>query len=261
MPALLLLALLSGPAFVSDEPRPPSITVKDGSTIVTGPKGTALYTYDGVDRGDTCSLSPCRDTWPMFEAAATDKAVGEWSVYSAAGGAHRIWLYKGKPVYTYVSDVAGKAASGDGLGGDWHALHYVGPTPRLAVPPAAKVTKVGSSFILTDYRGYALYTFARDGRIPACKSECLEVWQPLLAPAVAKTVGQWSAVERPDSVRQWAYRGRLVYTFSQDTAPLQANGAGLGGLWKTIPVTEGDAADTRTAMGHVAVPRASKKRG
>lgn len=241
MAGLLLLAVMAGPAFLADEPRPPIVSVQDGSTLVTGPKGTALYTYDGVDRGDSCTLSPCRDTWPMLLAAPTDKAVGEWSIYSAEGGSRRVWLYKGKPVFTYVGDTDAKAAKGDGVGADWHALQYVGPRPRVTVPPAAKVSKVASSFILTDYRGYALYTFARDGRTPACKGECLEMWQPLLAPMLAKMTGQWTAVQRPDSIRQWAYRGRLVYTFSQDTAPLQINGDKLGGVWRIIPVSARDA--------------------
>jgi predicted lipoprotein with Yx(FWY)xxD motif len=111
------------------------------------------------------------------------------------------------------------------------------------VPSSVQISKVGKAFFLTDFRGQMLYTFARDGKTAACKAECMEVWPPLLAPALAGPVGEWTTVDRADGVRQWAYRGRLVYTFSEDTVALEAKGADAGGVWKTIPVTQRDAVD------------------
>lgn len=242
MSAVALFLLVAGPVYLSDDPRPPTISVDPDGTLVTGPKGTALYTYDGVERGDYCINSPCRDQWPMLRADKTDKSAGSWSpVFNAQiAGDAGVWFYKGKPIYTYTGDVDGKKAKGDGLAGDWHALRYVGPTPRLALPPSVKVLKIDKAFILTDHRGNTLYTFARDKKTAACRSECLEVWPPLLAPMMAVPVGDWTVVERPDDVRQWAYRGKLVYTFSQDTEPAQTNGADRTGIWKTITVTSKD---------------------
>lgn len=243
-----LLLLAAGPVYLSDEPRPPAITVDVKSTLVTGPDGKPLYTYDGVERGDYCINTPCREQWPMLRANKSDKAAGSWSpVFSdqIAGGAG-IWFYKGKPVYTYAPDSGGRKAKGDGIAGDWHALQYIGPAPRVALPPSVRVLKVDKTFILTDHRGNTLYTFARDAKAAACKGECLEVWPPLLAPMMALPVGDWTVVERADDVRQWAYHGKLVYTFSEDTEPSQTNGADEAGLWKTITVTNKDAAKSAT---------------
>lgn len=247
----LLLLLLAGQMFLSDEPRPAAVQVGAGADgdLVIGPGGTPLYTYDGVDRGDYCNHSPCRESWPILTAPDDAKPVGAWSVIASAQGAKKVWLYKGTPVYSYAADKGARAATGDGLGGQWHAIRYVGPTPAVPVPASVKVSKVGSAFFLTDYRGQMLYTFARDGKSPACKAECMEVWPPVLAPALARPIGDWTTVDRPDGVRQWAFRGRLVYTFSEDNVALEAKGTDAGGIWKTIAVTERDAAPTGKTGG------------
>ena len=45
---------------------------------------------------------------------------GDWSVVKRDDGSSQ-WAYKGKPVYTYAKDTAGKA-TGDGVGGVWHLV-------------------------------------------------------------------------------------------------------------------------------------------
>ena len=36
---------------------------------------------------------------------------------------------------------------------------------------------------------------------------------------------------RDDGVRQWAYKGKPLYTWSKDTKPGDASGDGVGGSW------------------------------
>ena len=44
-------------------------------------------------------------------------------------------------------------------------------------------------------------------------------WQPILAPAGARTLGDWTPIARKDG-RQWAYKGRPVYIYADAlTAP------------------------------------------
>jgi predicted lipoprotein with Yx(FWY)xxD motif len=58
-------------------------------------------------------------------------------------------------------------------------------------------------------------------------------WQPVVAPDLAHPIGQWSIIARSDGIRQWALRGRPLYTFAQDRTPGDANGVGLSKDWGT----------------------------
>jgi predicted lipoprotein with Yx(FWY)xxD motif len=90
-------------------------------------------------------------------------------------------------------------------------------------PPVA-VRKIGPRSVLTDSRGMTLYVFDKDevrGQ-SACNAHCAVAWPPLLASADAKASGKWSLVTREDGGKQWAYKGKPLYTFYGD---------GVGGRW------------------------------
>lgn len=242
---VIMAASLAGAVTVHDAPHPAAVTVGAGAEgkFLTTSTGAVLYTYDGDADGNPCA-NECLKSWPPFAALPGVKPIGAWTPYSRSGVIQ--WIYKKDPgylpVYTYIGDRKPNVAKGDGAGGVWHAMRYSGPTPHVLVPPVAAVNALGSSFILTDNNGYTLYAFSRDGQTPACRAECLEVWPPLLAANIARPIGEWTPVERADGLRQWAFRGRLVYTFSDDLAPGDSKGTGLGGAWKAIAVTQRDAA-------------------
>lgn len=242
-----LLMLAAGTVYVSDTRQPQGITAGKGEdgTLLAGPAGTPLYTFDGNTGFDKDCQAECLQAWPPLIAPADAMPVGDWAPRRRADGIVQ-WAYKGSLIYAYAADKGADRATGDGLGGRWHALRFVGSVPQVPVPAAARVAKAGAQFRLADHRGFTLYAFARDGRTPACRAECLEVWPPLLAPALAKPIGNWAPVDRPDGIRQWAYRGRLVYGFSQDQLPGEAQGDGAGSAWKTIEVTARDAQGVAT---------------
>lgn len=244
MAVIILLLLAAGTVHVSDDAAPHGITlgVGEGGTLLSGPAGTPLYTFDGNTGFDKDCQDECLVAWPPVLAKPDDAPVGEWAPRRRADGILQ-WAYRGNLVYGYAADRGMARATGDGLGGRWHALRFAGVTPKVPVPASAQVAKVGAQFRLTDHRGFTLYTFARDGAAPACRQQCLEIWHPLRAPALAQPIGKWTAVDRPDGIRQWAFRGRLVYAFSDDQLPGEARGAGAGGLWKTIEITARDAAE------------------
>jgi predicted lipoprotein with Yx(FWY)xxD motif len=86
----------------------------------------------------------------------------------------------------------------------------------------AKMTADG----LTDSAGKPLYTFARDmtpGK-SACNGPCASAWPPFMAGGDAKDMGDWSVVARDDGAKQWAYKGKPLYTFAKDTAGQPATG-------------------------------------
>lgn len=243
MALLVSLLLAAGTVYVTDEARPAGVTlgVGEGGTLLSGPAGTPLYTFDGNTGFDKDCQEQCLVAWPPLLAKADDKPAGDWAPRRRADGIVQ-WAYKGSLVYGYAADNGAARAAGDGAGGRWHALRFVGPAPKVPVPASAQVAKAGARFRLADHRGFTLYSFARDGVSPACQAECLEVWPPLLAPALAQPIGKWTPVDRPDGIRQWAFGGRLVYGFSDDQLPGEARGEGAGGVWRTIEVTARDAA-------------------
>ncbi|MEP7244984.1 MAG: hypothetical protein ABI885_15065, partial [Gammaproteobacteria bacterium] len=62
---------------------------------------------------------------------------------------------------------------------------------------------------------------------------CAMTWPPVTAPSTASTVGHWKAIERTDKSRQWAYKGKPVYTYARDR-PGQITGDGVDGLWHVV---------------------------
>lgn len=76
-----------------------------------------------------------------------------------------------------------------------------------------------------DAHGMTLYTYAKDPpHASACLGECAAASPPLLASPHAKAYGDWSLIRRPDGSRQWAYRGRPLYTYSKDLDPGSVGG-------------------------------------
>lgn len=101
---------------------------------------------------------------------------------------------------------------------------------------AAQVNVKGKSeLVLTDARGFTLYTFKPDTATKsACTGPCAKVWPPLLTSKEGQTtydhIGTLSAVQDANGIQVQA-DSHFLYTFSKDTAPGQANGEGVAGKW------------------------------
>jgi predicted lipoprotein with Yx(FWY)xxD motif len=82
-------------------------------------------------------------------------------------------------------------------------------------------------------KGKTLYTFDKDaGGKSMCNGPCAENWPPLAAAADAKPTADMTVVVRDDGKKMWAYKGKPLYTFKQDTAPGEIKGDGfLNGAW------------------------------
>ena len=80
-----------------------------------------------------------------------------------------------------------------------------------------------------------LYVFDRDavgsGK-SVCNGGCATNWPPLMAPAGAKPIGDWSVITRDDGATQWAYKGRPLYFWAKDSRPGDATGEGVGNVWR-----------------------------
>ena len=86
--------------------------------------------------------------------------------------------------------------------------------------------------VLADAKGMTLYTFDRDAQGKSnCNGNCANNWPPLMAEGGAMSMGDWTVVTRDDGSKQWAYKGKAVYTYAKDTKPGDTTGDGVGNVW------------------------------
>ncbi len=85
---------------------------------------------------------------------------------------------------------------------------------------------------LVDGKGMTLYIFAKDtdGK-SACNGGCAANWPPLAAADADKTSGDYSILTRDDGAKQWAYKGKPLYTWAKDMKPGDITGDGFNGAW------------------------------
>ncbi len=88
--------------------------------------------------------------------------------------------------------------------------------------------------LLTDSQGMTLYVFDKDtagsGK-SVCNGPCANNWPPLAATEGDKAAGDWSVIVRDDGRRQWAYKGKPVYTWIKDQKPGDTRGDGFNTVW------------------------------
>ena len=99
-----------------------------------------------------------------------------------------------------------------------------------AMPASTADTSKGKA--LVDAKGMTLYSFDKDadGK-SACNGPCAANWPAFKATDAAAPAG-WSAITREDGTKQWAYKGKPLYTFAKDTGPADVKGDGfLNGAW------------------------------
>jgi predicted lipoprotein with Yx(FWY)xxD motif len=97
----------------------------------------------------------------------------------------------------------------------------------------AKIADTANGKTLVDADGMTLYTFDRDttpGK-SACSGKCATNWPPFTAAADAKTTGDWSIIVRADGSKQWAYKGKPLYTWMDDQKPGDIDGDGRNNVW------------------------------
>ncbi|HZS65457.1 MAG TPA: hypothetical protein VFA53_13315 [Xanthobacteraceae bacterium] len=99
----------------------------------------------------------------------------------------------------------------------------------------AAPTKTGNSAkgpVLTDSKGMTLYVFDKDsGGKSACSGGCAANWPPLKASADAKAGDNYTVIARDDGSKQWAYKGKPLYTWKNDKKPGDVTGDGVNGVW------------------------------
>ena len=126
-------------------------------------------------------------------------------------------------------------------------------SPAAATAGSLKTATIGGATVLTDAKGFTLYSFAPDTPTKSnCNGTCAQNWPPVKGPATASGVtGTFGTIKRSDGSVQATFDGHPLYTFVGDTAPGQAKGNGLnaaGGLWHEI-TTSGTAPAGSSSSG------------
>lgn len=117
------------------------------------------------------------------------------------------------------------------------------PVTGAATVNVAEVGSFGQA--LVDGEGRSLYLFTNDTQnsgTSACTGDCLVEWPPLLTDGepVAGTgldAAMLGTITLPDGTTQVTYNGWPLYYFADDTAPGDALGQGLGGVWYLVSPT------------------------
>jgi predicted lipoprotein with Yx(FWY)xxD motif len=115
-----------------------------------------------------------------------------------------------------------------------------------AAAGTVKTATIGGATVLTNSKGFTLYSFAPDTSTTSkCNGTCAQSWPPVTGPVTGTGVtGTFGTITRSDGSTQATFDGHPLYTFTGDTAPGQAKGNGLnaaGGLWHEV-TTSGTAA-------------------
>jgi len=124
----------------------------------------------------------------------------------------------------------------------------------VAAAGSLKTATIGGATVLTDAKGFAVYSFAPDTMTKSdCNGACAAAWPPVKGPAAAGAglTGKLGTIKRSDGSTQATYNGHPLYTFVKDTGPGTDTGNGLdafGGLWHALTAS-GSAAPTSTPSG------------
>ena len=127
--------------------------------------------------------------------------------------------------------------------------------PASSSGTALKTATIGGATVLTNAKGFTLYSFAPDTATKSnCNGTCASFWPPVKGPATAGSgvTGTLTTITRSDGSMQAAYDGHPLYTYVGDTAPGQAKGNGLnlsGGVWHVVPASGGAAAAQSPSSG------------
>jgi len=91
--------------------------------------------------------------------------------------------------------------------------------------------------MLVDAKGMTVYTFDRDpagGGKSVCNGDCAVTWPPVMAKADDKPSGDYTVVTRDDGKRQWAFRGKPLYTWPEDQDPGDKYGDNYNKVWHIV---------------------------
>ena len=117
------------------------------------------------------------------------------------------------------------------------------PAAGTGAGTTLKTTTIGGVTVLTNARGFTLYSFAPDTPTTSkCYGSCAVYWPPVTGTVADGTglPGRVGTITRAGGSRQLTYNGHPLYTYIGDSRPGQASGNNInlnGGLWHEVPAS------------------------
>ena len=110
-----------------------------------------------------------------------------------------------------------------------------GSSAHAAAAAGLKTTTISGATVLTNAKGFTLYSFAPDTSTTSkCNGACAQNWPPVKPVTASGVKGTFGTIKRSDGSTQLTFHGHPLYTFVGDKSPGQASGNGInafGGLW------------------------------
>ena len=178
----------------------------------------------GLELPDLDKRPSCVQLWPPVLAAADAKPIGKWAIATRPDG-RKQWTYDGWALYTSNLDKrpgdvwGGSAFYAAGGGFADGGVPRVPVRPDSNVPGQFTVTTTMKGRLVSLKNGRSVYSYDGDGRSKSnCLDACLnEEWEPVLAAAYARSVGEWTVIARSPGVYQWAFQGKPIYLHLSDS--------------------------------------------
>lgn len=234
-----LCAVLSTAQAEEAVPSDIAITEMGSGRLFTSRDGLTLYTFkqDREQPGTSMCIEECAVQWPPVLATAETEPMGSWSTITRDDGSKQ-WAYKGQPVYTFIKDTHAGATVGLSAAGFYRANFWDVLYEPMETPPNIVIQATMRGQILADLQGHTIYTQSE----AACDATCMKPWHPVEAPWLAQPIGaQWSIVQRDDGLRQWAYKGKPLFTYTGDFKSQETNGEDATGGWSVAILHEAPA--------------------
>jgi predicted lipoprotein with Yx(FWY)xxD motif len=207
---------------------PPGIKIQktlQGYVAANNDRKTLYAPQGDIDPKTLCIDDACGTDWRPVVAPWAARDLDNWTVVDRNDGL-RQWAYKNQPLFSYAGDVQPREYNGDGVAfaadESWKSVIM---QPRIPYPSWVTVHNTDAGAMLADSNGKTIYTYD-PSRIPfylrglqdTCGVECLdEEWIPILASAEDTTAGgNWAILPLGEGSRQWAYKGRRVFTNVRD---------------------------------------------
>jgi predicted lipoprotein with Yx(FWY)xxD motif len=120
------------------------------------------------------------------------------------------------------------------------------PVPSAPLPDTVKISASSFGNILVNAQGRTLYFYANDvlgSGVSTCTDYCAATWPAFAAGAIQVSpplnAADFGSMTRVDGSKQTTYKGRPLYTYSNDLKPGDVNGSGIDKLWNlaNIPGT------------------------
>jgi predicted lipoprotein with Yx(FWY)xxD motif len=260
---LMFGAASATPASESTSPNEPAHMqwTDDGPILVT-PAGITLYTYsvDGNRPGKSaCTNVPkktyddqqggmgpapligadihksCAQKWPPFLADEHAEPVSDFSLIDRPEGSKQ-WTYRGFPLYLSVRDhkPGDRLGIGAGFFGGLRGFRFA-MVPQY-LPAGLKFERREEGLVFIAANDKPVYTPSGMRITKACDGCVTNLFEPILAPALARVSADWSIVDAGAGRRQFAFKGKPLYRAPESMNEFEI--AETGG-WETVVFRKG----------------------